>query len=295
MITIKRLLSPLLRINVAVGMPERGRSFVFTLNNPVPADEQRLRRLDTVYLVFGREVAPTTGTPHLQGYVYFANGKTLSAARTTLGCHVEPARGTPTQCIEYCKKDGDFFESGVPPLDPRRRGDDERARWEDAWDKAKLGDITNIPADIRVRCYSTLKRIHRDYQPLPALLPRPCGTWIYGEAGSGKTFAVFSRYPELYTKGASKWWDGYDGQETVLLDDIDPEQRPWIGRFLKIWADRYPFVAESKGQSLQIRPLRLIVTSQYTIEQVFLDEETRSALNRRFVQINKINGQDILL
>ena len=295
MIKIKRLLSPLFEINVNRLMPERGRPFVFTINNPLPRDEQRLRDLDTQYLVFGREVAPTTGTPHLQGYAYFANAKSLSSARRLIGGHVECARGLPSQCIAYSKKDGDFYESGVPPIDPRRRGDDEKARWDTAWESAKLGDITNIPADIRIRCYSTIKRIHRDHQPLPDLLAAPCGIWIHGTAGSGKTFSVFAQFPTLYTKGASKWWDGYDGQETVLLDDVDPEQRSWIGRFLKIWSDRYPFVAESKGQSLQIRPKRFIVTSQYTIDQVFLDEETRTALLRRFKVIEKINGQEILL
>lgn len=275
-------------------MVSRARAFVFTFNNYTPADEDRLRLIDCKYLIYGRERAPTTGTQHLQGYIRYANPRSVVSVRRVLGCHVEVARGLPSQCIQYCKKDGDVHEQGEVPADPAESGEGELERWKQAWQSAKEGKIEEVPADIRVRCYCTLKRIHRDFQQAVGLLASPCGVWIHGEAGSGKTMSVFTLYPSLYTKGASKWWDGYDQHDVVLLDDIDPEQRAWIGRFLKIWADRYPFVAESKGQSLQIRPKKFVVTSQYTIEEIFHDEQTRSALNRRFTVIKKNKDQEIL-
>lgn len=47
----------------------RSRKFVFTWNN-YPSDDEFNTTLDTlsaVYLCFGKELAPSTNTPHLQG------------------------------------------------------------------------------------------------------------------------------------------------------------------------------------------------------------------------------------
>nr|AGG39811.1 replication-associated protein [Diporeia sp. associated circular virus] len=274
----------------------RNRNYVFTLNNYTPVHEITLNSIPHRYLVYGREVAPTTNTPHLQGYICFPNAKTISAVRRILaGCHVEVARGSHAQCRTYCIKDGDFYEHGDLPADPREIGNAEADRWEDAWEKAKAGAIEEIPADIRIRSYSVLRRIGRDYQPNLALLPATCGYWIKGESGAGKSHSCFTAYPDLYPKGPSKWWCGYQNEEVVLLDDVDPSHGLWIGGFLKRWADKYPFIGESKGGSFKIRPKKFIVTSQYSIEDCFQDVETRVALNRRFRVINKLADQAIII
>jgi len=97
----------------------RHRRFCFTLNNPTGEERARLADISnrTDYLVFGREIAPTTGTPHLQGYVVFKNGITILDFKrlTTARLHVEVARGSHQQNREYCIKDGDFNEYGVLP------------------------------------------------------------------------------------------------------------------------------------------------------------------------------------
>lgn len=95
----------------------QSKHWCFTINNPTPEDEARLQALATTYLVYGREVG-AAGTPHLQGYVAFPDRKRFGQVRTYLGgqAHVERCRGTPAQAATYCKKDGDFFERGEPPV-----------------------------------------------------------------------------------------------------------------------------------------------------------------------------------
>lgn len=271
----------------------KSRNFVFTFNNYTIEDETFIQSLDARYTIYGREVAPTTGTPHLQGFIVFSNPRSLAAIRRLLRCHVEIARGNPSQCQAYSKKEEDYWEQGDCPQDRTEAGAREAERWESALSAAKTGDVEAIPADILLRYYGAIRRIGTDFQPSPDQLESTCGIWIHGEAGCGKTRTVFAAYPEAYPKGLNKWWCGYRLEPVVLFDDIDPTHGPWAGGFLKKWADRYPFIGESKGGSRKIRPQKFIVTSQYKIEDIWPDSETRDALNRRFLVIEKKINEDI--
>lgn len=109
-------------------MPARTKNWVFTLNNPTPAEQGVIAELgesnEIEYLVYGRETGEG-GTPYLQGYVIFRERETLASAKTKLSrrVHLEPARGTPVQASDYCKKDGDFTEHGALPPPQGRRSD----------------------------------------------------------------------------------------------------------------------------------------------------------------------------
>lgn len=91
------------------------RRWVFTLNNYSDDDQDRIRALaaQSDYVVFGREVG-ASGTPHLQGFIFFKRRVAFSTAKIRLGleAHIEAAKGTDKQASDYCKKDGDFEEFG---------------------------------------------------------------------------------------------------------------------------------------------------------------------------------------
>lgn len=279
-----------------MNLNERSRAFVFTLNNPDERSTPVLETLGAKYLLYGREVAPVTGTPHLQGYVYFNHARTLRSVIAKLpGAHVAVARGSCRQNYEYCTKAGDFDEFGSKPLDLQEKGEEEKQRWRNTLQSAKEGKFEEIEPELVIRYYGALKRIRNDFKAKPACLEATCGIWIYGESGSGKSHAVQFTYPDHYKKGHNKWWDGYDGEDVAYIDDIGRGDK-WLGEFyLKHWTDRYPFAAESKGYCGQIRPKKLIVTSQYRIEDIWEDIETQQALNRRFIVINKQINQNIII
>jgi len=280
------------------------RNWLFTWNNYPPDYRSILDGISCTYICAGEEVAPTSGTPHLQGFVAFSNrGKQLGGVRRVLpGCHLTSAKGSAKQNRAYCSKTRDcddspnlvFYERGQLPLDAADKGALEKVRYEDAWNYAKLGEIESIAADIRIRCYSALRRIERDYMPAMGRLDGPCGVWIHGLAGCGKTRTVMDTYPELYPKPRNIWWDGYQNEPVVLLDDVDVYDVK-LGGLLKHWADAYPFIGEAKGTSRKIRPLKFFVTSQYRIEDIWTDAPTREALNRRFVVIEKVISQGIII
>lgn len=158
--------------------------------------------------------------------------------------------------------------------------------WESQWQLAKSGNLEEIEADVKIKYYSTLKKIAFDHSVPPEPLDAVCGVWIWGPPGVGKSHSAREWYGKVFNKNLNKWWDGYKGEDAVLLDDVSVEHKTWIGYFLKIWADKYPFQAEVKGGTLNIRPKKLIVTSNYPIDHLWGDQfALLEAIQRRFYVI----------
>lgn len=181
---------------------------------------------------------------------------------------------------KYCFKEdtaviGTRFELGTKVLNRN-----SKEFWAEVKEKAKTGQIDEIDDGVYIQYYSTLKRIAKDNMPKPDDLADVCGEWWYGPPGVGKSRKVRELYPDAYYKMANKWWDGYQGQETVILDDVDPGHKDFMRRNMKIWTDRYSFIAEAKGGAMHIRPKKFVVTSNYKIDEVF-DGVDSDAIKRR--------------
>ena len=151
--------------------------YCFTLNNYTEDDVTRLRTLPdgtTKYMVFGRERG-ASGTPHLQGYVVFRTRKTLTDVKRLLGerIHLERVKGTPQQASEYCKKDGDYVESGTLPQ-PGKRTDLESAI-ERLRDTRSLTTVADEYSSVFVRHYRGLQAY---LITSSALLPRNFKTLV---------------------------------------------------------------------------------------------------------------------
>lgn len=95
----------------------RTRAFTFTINNYTNDDVLMLLELESVYTCFGFEVG-SKGTHHIQGYVYFKDGRTIkSLSKQLRRAHIESARGTVKENQVYTSKDGDdmWYSWGEPP------------------------------------------------------------------------------------------------------------------------------------------------------------------------------------
>ena len=124
----------------------RSRGWCFTWNNWTPENRATMESIVCTYIIFGEETAPTTGTPHLQGYVYFANARSLTSVRKIDGkISWRAAKGDAQQNFDYCTKDGrNVHERGVAPKTATEKGDDERQRWRDVIRLAELGDMDTL-------------------------------------------------------------------------------------------------------------------------------------------------------
>lgn len=120
---------------------------------------------------------------------------------------------------------------------------------------------------------------------VPTMIQRT-NYWILGDPGVGKSYAIRAIHnnDELFIKSANKWWDGYAGQDAVLLDDFGPEHR-MLSYYLKIWADNYSFNAEVKGGMIVPSYTHFYITSNYEPEEIWKEENEQilvAAVKRRF-------------
>jgi len=280
----------------------KSRTWCGTLNN-YTADELNVARNvvnafgPTVkYFMFGHEGA-LEGTPHLQMFIkYFNQVRMTTLKRVLPRAHWEICKGSFTQNTDYCKKEGDWEEYGIPDVctikEASARGG---AKTKENWDLMKVsareGDLDEIPAEYYIKYYRTFKEIARDHMSKPADLDGVCGIWYWGASGTGKSRAARAEFPDHYLKCVNKWWDGYQNEENVIIDDFGKTHEK-LGYHLKIWADRYSFPAEVKGSTICIRPKKIIVTSNYKPSQIWEDENTLQPILRRFKVVKFITLLD---
>lgn len=251
----------------------------------------RLLREPYEYVCYGEEIAPTTGQKHLQGYIKYKNARTFNSIRKHLeGFHVIKATADAYSNKLYCSKTRPedespnqvFMEFGkVPSKVGEEGGKAEKRRWELAFESAKSGDYEEIPAELRIKYYSTFKKIATDYMINPEEIDGVCGEWYYGVSRTGKSYSARKDYPDAYPKLCNKWWDGYQGQDYVLIDDFD-KKHDGLCHHLKIWADRYPFLAEVKGSTVSIRPKKIIITSNYHPREIWTSDGDLNPILERF-------------
>jgi len=281
-------------------MAPGNRNWCFTVNNWTTSDWEALKAAPCRYLSMGQEKG-TGGTPHIQGYISIANQKTFSAMRTwfagVLGherAHLEAARGDAQANYDYTSKEGgEHFEKGERPVTPKEKGAMEKDRAKRNLEALMDDRIEDVDSDIIAHHLAKyeygaakLKAARAGkIQTLDGVLDN---LWIYGAAGVGKDMMATELAPDAYLKAPNtKWWCGYRGEKDVILRDVGSTVD---GDGFKVWTDRYPFMAEVKGGSLgRIRHQRTIVTSNYSVEEVFRGPDVDAVL-RRFQVVHCHDG-----
>lgn len=264
---------------------KRQRDWCFTINNYSQRDIDVLEALasSVVYLIYGREVGEKEQTPHLQCYVYFKAVKSFQQVKRLVErAHIQPSRGTPKQNFIYCSKEKNYTEHGTIPLSQEAKGEKGAEYWNEQLALAKAGKLEEIDSKLLFTHFSTILKISRHFAIMPLDSIELDNFWYYGETGTGKSRSARSIAPKAYLKMCNKWWDGYEGEEDILIEDFDKSHHV-LGHHLKIWSDRYAFPAEVKGSKINIRPKRIIVTSNYSPGEIWGHEpNTLEPLLRRF-------------
>lgn len=195
----------------------------------------------------------------LTGFINFKTKRMFGAIKRIVGdsAHIESAKGSDIQNKEYCQKGNDFWEFGEPSKQGERT--DLKEVVETIKESRKLGDIVAKHPETYIRYHRGIEKL---FGILGNIEKRNWKTIVYlywGNTGLGKSRTVFEKETgPIYTKPRGDWWDGYKGEETVLIDDF----YGWIkhDEMLRLM-DRYPMQVPIKGGFREFVARKLYITS----------------------------------
>lgn len=244
----------------------KSKYWVWTLNNYTGEEEEKLtgERCELLsYILFGREVGES-GTPHLQGYLECTRRVRVSQLKKIPGlqrAHFEPRRGTYEEAADYCRKDDPQpYESGEPSGTTQGK----RTDLEEVKEKIDNGASTLTIAQEHFGSFCRYRKSFAEYRRLitPVDTREVEVHIIWGKPGTGKTRIVWDCFKDdlwINCDPSLAWFDGYQGQSVVLLDDY----RGGCAKeeFLLRLLDRYPFQVQIKGGWVPWIPTKIFITS----------------------------------
>ena len=245
------------------------RDYCFTAWTEPKYDVDKIR-----YICWGLEQCPTTNKQHWQGFICLKRTSRVNMCKRIIGAgndtHVEQRRGSRNEAREYCRKDGEFFEWGIM----------EKLEFNEIL-KLNINEIKiNYPL-MFLRYYKGLEKLNINISPKW----RKVDVYIlWGAPGTGKTRQVMEMDDVYKLDPPYNWWDGYESQKIILLDDYGIEGGIPNGMLLNI-CDGYSLRLPVKGSHCWAHWTEVYITSNDDPELWM-----NSALKRRITSVSMCQG-----
>lgn len=288
-------------------MPEQSRAWCFTLNNYTEDEVDALGELECKFMVYGRELGESK-TPHLQGYVEFPTPRRFAAVKAALGgrCHLEPRVGKASDAANYCRKGRQSHEewSAQKEHGPTfGQGADvtERGICTQPGQRTDLESLGRMvrsgikPRAIAELCPGEYIKYGKGIEGLASKLQKdrtepPTVIWRWGAAGVGKSFRPLQEHKSMYIKDGTMWWDGYEQQQAIMIDDFDGK---WPFRDLLRLLDRYPYQGQYKGGYVKINSPFIYITCEYPPEHIYATSDNELAqITRRLSKVIEVRATE---
>jgi len=245
---------------------------------------------DISYFLSNLEICPSTKKEHYQSYISMTKRYTVCALKKLLcdnTVHIESCKGSELQNIEYCKKDGKLYREFGKPKIPGDRTDIKKLRNHFKIGKRKLDAIED---DDLLPIVAKYPRLCNDMQ-LYYAPKRNTMTELYifwGITGSGKSHRALQEAGDdvYYKPVGSQWWDGYEQNESVIIEDFRGQLS--LDTILRL-VDKYAMRVPYKGGHAQFNTRRVYITSNLNPDDWWNHDqkgyqESYDALTRRITK-----------
>lgn len=245
---------------------------------------EKFSRYEIKYCCYSEEFGKQGVTPHLQGYTLFKKRYSLKKImKDWKPTFIQPSRGDSADNFEYIVKEGmKFTEFGTRPKFEKKVKANTMGRAIELARSDQLDLLESEMPGLWLLRRRDLERVH--LEAIRPLCDKRRGIFLVGAPGVGKSLFAH-RFGDVYHKPPNKWFDGYQNQKVIIVDDLDKSNAAALGYYLKLWCDCYPFLAEVKGSSLYLKHKVVIVTSNYRINTLYEDPDLRASIHRRYKEI----------
>lgn len=278
-------------------------NYIFTYNNYTNDGEEALKgwlALNAKYAVYGHEIAPSTGTPHLQGYLSLRKKMRMTTLQgkmreINVNLSLQVAKGSANENRVYCTKADkeNMFECGDINHCSSIRSD-LRELTEQITAGKRLYEVYESNRACFIQYHAGIKTAIGLEEKLLCPKVRDLTVSVfYGSAGTGKSHTAVQICNDLKLgyffcnspQGGIVWWDGYDREECIIIDDFKGWIKPHdLWRLLDKWELKLP----TKGSQRYAFYTHVFITSNYAPLNWYSDEVIfeREALTRRLHNVH---------
>jgi hypothetical protein len=232
------------------------------------------------YMVYQLEKSTSSYT-HFQGYIELNRTLRLSTIKKLVGSeevHIESRFGKREEAIRYCTKsesriDGPWsFNVSYNMKDKENNNDMDylisllKGGWSDKELCNREPELWNDYGRWYIPCWRRNNKPTKDKKRIGVKL-----IVLYGTSGTGKSTAAVNFCKEnklsYYRKPGGIWFEGYEGEDVTIIDEIDKKQIPYDLLTDICDSTQEELTVYCKGGSKKFISKYVIVTSNLPIEQ----------------------------
>lgn len=237
-----------------------GKSWGFTDFDMGKLETWKLRAQEGIItkLVIGKEICPSTGREHYQGYVTFKKSVRMKWLKTTIDekCNWQREYSADVAAAYCMKRDLVVY---VNKSKQGQSSEFDTVIEEITQNKRQKIDIIQKYPKTYVLRHAGLDKLLGVFDEAPRRDDVEV-YWFYGVSGGGKTYTADQEAGDQAWHCSDtklQWFDGYNGQENVTIHEIDPQCN--FSLLLKL-CDKSPVRVPIKGSTVPWRARRIWIT-----------------------------------